>query len=303
MLTIKKILIAGFLILILIWGLILFLAFSDHSYQLFVPKFIKTTSLNLGDKSSGVDLSQTGPWKQDLFMATGNGSSFDGKSFLAHGVATPSAIVRNNEVLVYFNYFPQNTRKGFSTIHLIKSTTNGRQWTQPLQVVINQSAGFTTVPASPKAIVTTNGKIKLYFLAKKPGDDRTKMFAAVSDDGQNFVFDPKTQFEIENESLISIAVNILDDRLHLMAYTQEGSLRSTAYHAISYDTNVFTRLADVTIKDSYYGQNTLLNDGNSLKLIGNSLKGLWSSTSKDGNTWSNPSYLSFNAQNPGITKL
>src|SRR4051812_34209409 len=111
MLTIKKILALGGLSLVLIWGGILYLAFTDSSYHLLVPEFMNKTSLSSTQKASGVDFSQAGPWKQDLFMATGTGSSFDGKSFLAHSVSTPSAAVRNNEILVYFNYFPQETKK------------------------------------------------------------------------------------------------------------------------------------------------------------------------------------------------
>lgn len=305
-LTIRKILAAGAIFLIPTWGLIFWLSYSDSSYQLFIPQLPQSieTQPQKVDEFPGA-----GPWKQDLFMGTGDLNSFDGKSFLVRGAATPSAILKDNEIVVYFNYYPSNRRQSFGIINWIKSTDLGLNWSEPSPITIENMPDFSISPFSPKVLVLPNGKIKLYFLAKKTGEDRSKLFAAISDDGAKFYFDPDTVFEIEDEYLIAIALDLLGDKVHLFGYTAEGAGVNISYHAVSYDGKVFTRLADIKIEDSFYserssayGQNSLTKDGNQLVLLGASPRGLWSSTSGDGNNWSSPRYLSFNAQNPSVLK-
>lgn len=298
MLSIRKILIWGIISLLLIWGVIFWLALTDKSYNLIIPTIPGFTGLGSGEVLS-TEIVGDGPWKQDLFMGNGNLSGFDGKSFLVHGTATPSAIYKNNEVVVYFNYYPQNNRKAFGSINWIKSSDQGRKWTMPSPIKLNGLPELSTNPISPKAIVMPSGKIKLYFIAKKKDENRNKLFAALSNDGVNFDFDLTTFFEIEEESMISFSLTILNDRMHLVASTGEGAQTGTFYNAISYDTKVFTRLKDANISESFYGQNSLVTEGNQLKLLGASSKGLWISSSKDGNKWSSPSYLNINVQNPG----
>lgn len=295
--TIRKILIFGIIFLALIWGGIFGMVLADPSYKLIIPSIPAPLWLQKTPDLK-VDLSVDGPWKQDLFMGSGNLSNFGGKSFLVHGTATPSAIYKNSDVVVYFNYYPKDNRKVYGKIYWIKSSDQGRAWSQPTPVTIIGLPELTTSPISPKAILMPNGKIKLYFLAKKQADTRNKLFAAISSDGVNFTFDPTTSFEIEDESLISFSMTILNDRMHLFAATEEGSSTGTAYNAISYDTKVFTRLADVKIDQSFYGQTSLLTEGDQLKLIGSSDRGLWISSSSNGNNWSSPTYLNFYSQNP-----
>lgn len=295
--SIRNILISGIALLLMIWGVIFYLALSDTSYKLFIPSLPVQAWLpkQITVKS---DLPESGPWKQDLFMGSGTLSEFGGKSFLVHGTATPSAIYKNNDVVVYFNYYPSENRRTFGTVNWIKSSDQGRTWSLPSPVIIKDLPELTTNPISPQAIMLPSGKIKLYFIAKKVNEDRNKLFASISNDGVNFTFDPTTQFEIENESLISFGITILNDRMHLIAYTQEGATTQTMYNAISYDTKVFTRLADAVIEDSFYGQTSLVSNGNSLQLLGASPQGLWSSTSRDGNSWSDPDFYNFSVQNP-----
>lgn len=300
-LTIKRIIISALIILSLIWGVILFLVFTDSSYhliQLPLPD-IKgiATSVQPIDESK---VRQLQPLQQDLILATGDGSSFTDKAVLVTGAATPSAILKNNELIAYFNYFPEGQRRSYGSIHQIKSVDKGQTWSNPAQIMIFNAPALATVPFSPKVVLLPNNKIKLYFLARKRDEEQTKLFAAVSDDGIKFAFDPSTSFELEGQSLISYAVTILDYKMHLLAYTREGSASFTAHHAISYDTSVFTRLADVVIKDSYYGQTSLVTDGSKLILYGASDKGLWKSNSPDGNSWSSINYLNNQTENPGL---
>lgn len=301
MFTIKRLLITGGFFLCLIWGTIFYLIMTDSSYQLFVPEFPK---LSFSESNvQFIDSNQAGPWKQDLFMGSGDGSSFNGKAFLTNSAATPSAILKNSDIVVYFNFFPKDQRRAYGQINWIKSSDQGRKWTKPAPIVIENTPNFTVSPFSPKAFVLPSGKIKLFFLSRQAGENTNKLYAALSDDGARFTFDPSTQMEIENESLISFTLTMLEDKMHLLAYTEQGAQTGTSYHAISYDGKIFTRLADVQIKDSFYGQNALITDGNQLKLIGTSNKGIWSSTSGDGNSWNSPSYMNFQAENPAVLQV
>jgi hypothetical protein len=296
-LSVKNILLIGIFFLLLIWGGIFALVLTDPSYKLFTPT-LPVLAFFQETPNFKSDLTEDGPWKQDLFMGTGTLSGFDGKSFLAHGVATPSAIFKNNDVIVYFNYYPSQNRKAFGSINWIKSSDLGRKWTKPAPIVLEGLPELSTNPLSPKLVVLPSGKIKLYFLAKKIHDTKNKLMAALSNDGVNFIYDPTTSFEIEAESLTTFSLTVLNDRMHLFASTEEGLQTGTAYNAISYDTKIFTRLADVQIGESFYGQNSLITEGDQLKLIGASNKGLWTSSSTNGNSWSQPNYLNFNVENP-----
>lgn len=296
--SIRLFLILGSIWLILIWGTIFFLAWKDPSYKLFVPKMAFSKPL-ASSKQNQIDFSQSGPWKSDLFMSTGDDlTTFSGKSFLQNGIATPSAVLEKNQIFAYFNYFPKNQASELGRVYTITSSDNGRHWTQPQLVIFSNMPSIEKPPQKPVAIVLPNGKTKLYFIAKKAGDSTNKLYAAVSDDGIHFVFDSETHFEIENENLISFGVAIDDGRMHLMAYTSEGQKDNVVYHAISYDSQIFTRLADVKINDSYYGQGYLVEDHSKLVLFGSSDKGMWLSNSDDGNSWSAPDYVGVKGQNP-----
>jgi hypothetical protein len=297
LLSIRNILLGGTISIILIWGAILSLALTDKSFQLFIPS-IPTFSWFKTEPALQIDLPKDGPWRQDLFMGSGDLSNFGGKSFLVHGSATPSAIFKNGEVVVYFNYYPASNRKAFGSISWIKSSDLGRKWTSPAAIHISSLPELATNPVSPQVVALPSGKIKLYFIAKKINQERNILMAALSNDGVNFVFDPTTSFEIEDESLVSFSLTILQDRMHLIAFTREGQQSNMSYNAISYDTKVFTRLADIKIAETFYGQASLVSDGKELKLLGASPKGLWSSTSTNGNTWSDPSYYNLSVQNP-----
>ncbi len=297
LISIRTILFWGTICIILIWGVILSLAFTDRSFQLFIPS-IPAFAWFKTDPDLQIDLPKDGPWRQDLFMGSGDLSNFGGKSFLVHGSATPSAIFKNSDIVVYFNYYPATNRKAFGLINWIKSSDLGRKWTTPSPIYISSLPELSTNPISPQAVVLPSGKIKLYFIAKKLNQERNTLMAAISNDGVNFVFDPTTSFEIEDESLISFSLTILQDRMHLIAFTKEGQSSNMSYNAISYDTKVFTRLADIKIADTFYGQTSLVSDGKELKLLGASPKGLWSSISANGNTWSDPSYYNLSVQNP-----
>jgi hypothetical protein len=298
---IKKILISGGVVLGLIWGIIFYLTLTDSSYQLFMPQISNPASSNQAGVDT-VDLNQEGPWKQDLFMESGDGSSYGGTVLLAHGAATPSAILKNNDMVVYFSFFPKDQRRLFGQIYWVKSSDGGNEWSQPAAITIENLPTLAFSPFSAKAMVLPTGQIKLYFLSKKAGEAHNKLLSAVSEDGARFIYDPSVSFEIENESLNSFTMAMLDDKLHLIAYTEQGSQTNNAYHAISYDGNVFTRLADIKIADATYGQSSLIEDNGKLRLIGSSPKGLWSSTSGDGNSWSTPTHIDHSADNPALLK-
>jgi hypothetical protein len=295
--SIRQILLIDMFFLILIWGGIFTLVLTDHSYRLFVPTVELPTWLQ---KLPDIDLqpAKESPWRQDLFMGMGDINNLGGKSFLIHGTATPSAVVRNDSVVVYFNYFPPQNRQSFGKIFWIKSTDQGKKWSDPAPIVINDLPSLASYPISPQVVVLPSGKIKLYFLAKATQATHNSLYAALSNDGVNFTYDPTTSFQIENESLTAFTVAILGERMHLVAFTDQGALSQTAYNAISYDTKVFTRLADLKIEDSFYGQSHLTTQGGQLYLIGSSNRGLWKSSSNDGNSWSSPSYYGLPAQNP-----
>lgn len=295
--SIRRLLLVGIICLTLIWGSIFTMVLTDPSYQLFIPTIsLPSWIQKLPDIQ--VEPTKNAPWKQDLFMGSGDINTFSGKSFLIHGTATPSAVFRDNSVVVYFNYYPSQDRKKYGSIFWIKSADQGRNWTQPAPIVISGLPPLQTYPISPQVVLLPAGKIKLYFLAKAENAPHNKLYAAISSDGVNFNYDPSTNFEIENESLIAFTVAILDERMHMVAFTKEGSTTNTAYNAISYDTKVFTRLADLTIEDAFYGQSHLVVRGKNLYLIGSSSKGLWRTSSSDGNVWSNPAYFNLPAQNP-----
>lgn len=301
-LTIKRIIITAIIILSLIWGVILYLLFSDTSYHLIVPQLPDIKGITSTIQTSVSPTGQLEPLKQNLILATGDGTAFAGNALLVTGAATPSAIIRNNELITFFNYFPANQKRTYGSIHQIKSLDSGQSWSQPAQIMIFDAPPLSVMPFTPKAIVLPNNKIKLYFLARKKDEEAVKLFAAVSEDGLKFAFDPTTSIDLEGKSLVSFALVILNNKMHLLGYTLDGAKSYTAHHAISYDTSVFTRLSDVIIKDSYYGQNTLATDGSKLILYGASDKGLWLSTSPDGNSWSSINYLNTSAMNPGVVK-
>jgi hypothetical protein len=295
--SIRQILLLGIILLILIWGSIFTLVLTDHSYHLFTPTITLPSWLQHKPAVTN-NPTQEAPWKQDLFMGSGDINNFSGKSFLVHRTATPSAIFRDNAAVVYFNYYPSENRKAYGSIFWIKSTDLGKKWTSPMPIAIKNLPETQTTPISPQVVLLPSGKIKLYFLAKTANATRNSLFAALSTDGVNFEYDPTTHFEIENESLMAFAITILGERMHLVAFTQEGAQSNTAYNAISYDTKVFTRLADLTIADSVYGQSHLTSQAGELYLIGSSNRGLWKSSSRDGNSWSNPIYYGQKVQNP-----
>lgn len=298
---IKKILLFGGITLGLIWGTIFYLALTDSSYHLFMPQ-ISNPLFSQKVEVDVVDLNQEGPWKHDLFMESGDGSSFGSTVLLAHGAATPSAILKDKDIVVYFSFFPKDQRRAFGQIYWVKSADQGNTWSDPAPITFENLPTLAYSPFSAKALVLPSGKIKLYFLSRVSGENRSKLFAAVSDDGAQFIYDPTTSFEIENESLSAFALSMQEDKLHMIAYTEQGAQTNTAYHAVSYDSNVFTRLADIKIADSFYGQTSLLTENEQLRLIGSSAKGLWSSTSSDGNSWSTPSHIDHSAQNPSVIK-
>jgi hypothetical protein len=295
--SIRQILLLGIVFLLLIWGAIFTLVLTDSSYRLITPSISLPAWLQ---KLPDIDLQPTAeaPWKQDLFMGMGDINNLSGKSFLIHGTATPSAIVRNDSVVVYFNYYPSQSRQSFGKIFWIKSSDQGKKWSTPAPIVINGLPSLSSNPISPQVVVLPSGKVKLYFLAKATGTSHNSLYAALSNDGVNFTYDPTTSFVVENESLSAFTVAILGERMHMVAFTEQGAAKQTAYNAISYDTKVFTRLADLIIEDSFYGQSHLVAQGGELYLIGSSNRGLWKSSSRDGNTWSDPNYYDLPAQNP-----
>lgn len=301
--SIKTFLLIGLIWVSLIWGVIFFLVWKEPTtYHLYVPHLTINRPLAVQNQPK-TDFSQAGPWKSDLFMASGESSDqILGKSFLNHGIATSSAVVRGNQLISYFNYYPQENEQALGRVFTMSSSDNGSHWSRPEQVIFFNMPSIEKAPQRPVTILMPNGNLKMFFIAKKAGDSNSKLFAAVSKDGINFTFDPKTVFEIENESLISFGAAMDDGKLHLIAYTQEGQKTGNSYHAISYDGQIFTRLADIKIQDSYYGQGYLFSDQDKLVLYGNSDKGLWLSTSDDGNSWSSPNYLGVSGQNPVVVK-
>ena len=237
------------------------------------------------------------PYQADLYFFESHQPGFAHPSItkrLVERAHVPNLLIKSSgEIFVYFQWFPHDRNECKSKIHWYDSTgfvksKDGRTWTAPSYISINHVPSSLTdemgVPMDPSAVELKNGKIRLYFSIEggfDPDQVISKIYSAISDDGENFDFESGTRFEVKGKDARDSTVAYVDNAYHL--YVPQFTNQGQGYHAVSRDGLAFERRSDVRLssgKGDWLGGAS--SDGKLLYFFGSAN---WIGTSKDGTNW------------------
>jgi len=145
------------------------------------------------------------------------------------------------------------------------STDGGRTWTTPKTLAFaGLPAGYQR-PFDPTITVREDGSLRLYFTCSPSGPNPVNGFcSATSTDGLNFTVDPGQRF-YPGRSTVDCAAIRWNGQWHLTSPI--GAPQEGAYHAVSDDGLIFTRLADIPSVNNVNWTGNLVAVGNAGQVI------------------------------------
>ena len=237
------------------------------------------------------------PYQNDLFFFESTKQDFTNPTIkikIAERAHVPNLLIRSSgEIIAYFQWFPHGRKECNSKVHWYDSTgfvksKNGQTWTAPRFISISEVPSNLTdkmgVPMDPSAIELKDGKIRLYFTIEDsidPAKALAKIYSAISDDGQNFYFEPGTRFEVEGHDVRDPTIAYVANAYHL--YIPQFRGNGMGYHALSDDGISFQRQDDVRLssgKGDWLGGAS--SDGKSLYFFGSPN---WVARTENGTNW------------------
>jgi hypothetical protein len=253
-----------------------------------------------GPARPGVD---PGPWDNDvhLYRAWPDGSSERVAVFERSGVPT---LVRlsDGRLIAAHQWFPENDPAGFDKVAVRFSEDDGRTWSAPRVIALLGLPPDHRFPFDPTLLPLPDGRIRLYFTTNRAPtfqQDRPWIASAISADGLSFEVEPGVRFAVSGEIVIDCAAVLHRGVFHLFAPIQTG--RGSGYHAVSRDGLSFERVGDVFVPDVRW-LGAAVTDSSAIRFYGTSDRGLWTSASVDGASWSVPSVITLQGADPGVVE-
>lgn len=250
---------------------------------------------------SGGNGERPGPWDNDVLVYR---SDLEGRldqlaTFERAGVPT-LARLKDGRLIAAFQHFPQNDSRHFDRVAVSFSSDEGRTWTQPAPMSVEEMEPGLARPFDPTLVPLTDGRIRLYFTSNRSPDFRDSVpaiYSAISADGLRYTFEPGVRFSVEGRVAIDCAVSQHQNVFHLivpdngtaedMAASQrhqEPPRGGTGYHAVSRDGLNFERVADVTLPSPGQWLGNLQSENERLMFFGTG-RGPWPVISVDGVRW------------------
>lgn len=249
---------------------------------------------------------QSGPWNNDLMLRTSKrGKAFGEETTFVGAAGVPSIVKWKGKLVAAFQWFPFNNQDAWDQVALKTSDDGGKTWSGPSPVKVQGLPEGYQRPFDPTLSVCEDGKLRLYFTSNTRGaralDDTTGIYSAVSADGKAFRFEPGARFAVSGRRVVDCAVLRLGKTWHMVAPI--GRPEDGAYHATSTDGLDFTRLKDIPSVGRANWTGNLVAAGPGMCFYGCGEGGLWWSYSKDGDAWSDPTYLNIGGGDPAIVNV
>lgn len=137
-----------------------------------------------------------GPYNDKISFATSDDLEnwTDSGEILAEHASVPDVINKDGELLVYF--VDVSTDGIAEQIGLIRSSDNGKTWSEKENIVIDGVGDKVAVDPAPYLL--DDGRIRLYYFdiatTKTEGLENNTMYSAISDDGINFTQEEGKRF-------------------------------------------------------------------------------------------------------------
>lgn len=246
----------------------------------------------------------TGPWDRDLILRTGtDGTTFGPEALFEKASGVPS-LVRDKQgrLLAAFQWFPSRESPDWDRVAVKIYLDGGATWSTPQAITVAALPDGYQRPFDPTLAVLDDGRIRIYFSSSPNAtpipDASVGTYSAISNDGIHFTFEPGRRFGVPGTAVVDPAVLRLGDTWHFTSPI--AGRQDAAYHAVSSDGLNFTRVADITSADGLNWLGNLVPYQDGMRFYGNSSHGLWWAFSKDGSTWTPPTFLSFGGGDPAV---
>ena len=248
-----------------------------------------------------------GPWERDLLIAASeDGTAFAAAETFVEGGGVPSVIKdAKGRLIAAFQHFPANDPAHFDRVAVKVSEDGGKTWSAPQPITVEGLPGTYQRPFDPTLALAADGRIRLYFSCNSAGrrtlDENVATYSAISTDGVRYTFEPGVRFSVPGRAVIDCAVVRLGEKWHYTA--PRGRPQEGAYHAVSADGLKFTRVDDIPSVDGENWLGNLLPYGDGMRFYGNSGRGMWWAFSKDGTTWTRPTYMGMQGGDPAAVQV
>ena len=244
-----------------------------------------------------------GPWNRDLnFFESANGYTFTQKEMTVERAGVPN-LARGSDGTLYlaFQWFSLEWRQAFDQIAVIKSEDDGKNWTEPEPISIEQFPKNLYRAFDPTLTALPEGGFRLYFTSErvtqqKPRGNRA-IFSARSKDGINFTFEPGQRFGFEENETYDPAVVNFQGVWHL--YCPVSGQEGAGYHAVSNDGLNFTQLENVHVSEpNIWIGNAMVYKGE-VWFYGSG-RHVWRAHSSDGANWTVDLGLRLDGGDPAV---
>ncbi len=257
-----------------------------------------------------------GPWNRDVivYRASATGAVEKAATFERAGVPT-IARLKDGRLIAAHQHFPENDRENFDKVAARFSNDEGRTWTAPQVMRVDDLPEGMRFPFDPTLVPLPDGRVRLYFTSNYGRTFQRStpaIHSAISADGVNYTYEPGARFAVEGRAVIDCAVVLHLGVFHLFspdngAGSNPGRRRDDepaadrprqgiGYHATSKDGLNFTRVADVQIEGRRSWLGNAQSDGRLITFCGTGegmstgagrrpRGGFWMATSADGQDW------------------
>jgi hypothetical protein len=304
-----------------------FTNFMAMKTSAFFLLFVAAFPLMAQQPPAGPGANRPGPWDHDVlvYRLTNEGRAAKLATFERAGVPT-LARLKDGRIISAFQHFPKDDDRNFDRVAVRFSGDDGRTWTAASPITMDGMEAGLARPFDPTLVALPDGRVRLYFTSNRSPDFRRStpaIYSAISTNGIHYGFESGVRFAVEGRIVIDCAAFLHGGMVHLIVpdngtaeeffggmQRHEPPRGGTGYHATSTDGLKFTRVEDVKIPGNHRWLGNAVSDGKLITFFGsvthvpgNSNQhrgGVWSGTSKDGNTWQLSRILDLEGADPGV---
>jgi hypothetical protein len=257
-----------------------------------------------------------GPWNNDIdvYHVRADQRAERLATFPRAGVSTLARLA-DGRLIAAHQQFPESPDRDFDTVAVRFSRDEGRTWTEPRTIELTNRPAGMRFPFDPTLVLLPDGRMRLYFTSRREGTaDLPAIYSALSQDGIVYDWEPGVRFAIPDRPVIDSAVTLHAGVFHLFA-PDNGPAPSpgsglppvgrgpdgAGYHATSTDGLTFERRPDVRVDGRRQWLGAAHSDGTRMTFFGSG-DGIWTATSRDGETWALDARLAVPGADPGAVR-
>lgn len=252
-----------------------------------------------------VNLSQNGPWRNNLEIATSeDGIDFSLQTLLVEKAGVPSMTqMQDGRLILVFQWFPDS--EWFDFPALIISEDAGNTWTDPEPMKLVGYPEDWAVPFDPALVTLPDGRVRMYFTVNPErfsGSTDTYISSAISDDGLIYVYEPGIRFEDTDEDLTRDSTVIyFDERFHIFspAHSEDGVMN----HGVSENGIDFTVEEDITEGESLIWLGNVTTSSTGMRFYGFTNGEIAWADSEDGFIWTQEQRVNLVGADPAVIQL